>query len=191
MESLAAEILLLGNTKLREISKEVETFDKEFEKECNTLASTLEKFRSEFGFGRAISAPQIGINKRFIAFHLKKKTEEKDIDEKFIMINPVITYFSEEKFKMFDDCMSFPHLFVKLLRHKSISVSFTKKDENGYHKAELNNLDIALSELIQHEFDHLDGVLSVDRAIDKDSIVYREEFLKNKEFYLSQVDYQI
>ena len=43
------------------------------------------------------------------------------------------------------------------MRHKSISVSFLKKDKNGMKQTEMNNLDIALSELIQHEFDHLDG----------------------------------
>jgi peptide deformylase len=89
---------------------------------------------------------------------------------------------------MWDDCMSFPNLLVRLERYKSISLRF--QDEKGEFQ-EWSNLDVATSELLQHEIDHLDGILAVDRAIDKDSVILREYFDQNREQVNRQVDYTI
>ena len=70
----AREVLLIGSEELRKKCKEVKEFGEEsLLEEIASLQDTLEKFRSENGFGRAISAPQIGVNKRIIALHLKVK----------------------------------------------------------------------------------------------------------------------
>jgi peptide deformylase len=84
--------------------------------------------------------------------------------------------------------MSFPNLLVRLERYKSISLRF--QDEKGEFQ-EWSNLDVATSELLQHEIDHLDGILAVDRAIDKDSVILREYFDQNREQVNRQVDYTI
>jgi len=174
-------VLLIGDSKLRIISSEVtDPKDPTFIEERKRLHLALEQFRTKNGFGRAISAPQIGVNKRLIACNLGKGA--------FSIINPKITWASDELFTLWDDCMSFPWLMVKVQRMKSISLEYI--DEEG-NKKEMKNLDMATSELLQHEIDHLDGVLAVDRAMDKTSIIAREVYEKNKSDFDKQVDYFI
>ena len=169
-----ADVLLLGDPRLRLRSTEVEAFDPQAFAE---LAATLDSFRRQHGFGRAISAPQIGITQRFIAVNLGLGT--------FFVVNPVITWQSDETFTMWDDCMSFPDLLVKVERAKSLSLRYV--DEHGEPK-EWKELDSAAAELLQHEIDHLDGVLAVERAMD---LVMRREYERNRPYFDAQVDYAI
>jgi peptide deformylase len=174
-------ILLLGDPRLRVRSREVEDFGHpDFRAACERLAATLEAFRARHGFGRAISAPQIGIASRLIAVDLGAGP--------FFVVNPEVTAWSGDTFTMWDDCMSFPGLLVRLRRDRSISLRF--RDEAGAAR-EWPRLDLAASELLQHEIDHLDGVLAVDRAIDRDAIVLRELFEERKSEFRGQVDYMI
>jgi len=177
----AKPIKLLGDHSLRVGSDLVKDLSNpKFIENTKFLHATLAEFRRKFCFGRAISAPQIGINQRFIALNLGAEPQ--------LIVNPIITWTSQEKFTMWDDCMSFPGLLIKLERYKSISLSF--QNENGEYK-EWNNLDIAASELLQHEIDHFDGILAVDQTIDKNSIIMREYFNENREVVNQQVDYTI
>jgi peptide deformylase len=171
------DVLLLGDPRLRTRSAEVERVD---DAAFAALAATLDAFRREHGFGRAISAPQIGIAQRFIAMNLGKGT--------FFLVNPVITARSEETFTLWDDCMSFPDLLVRVARNASLSLEYS--DEHGKHH-EWRDIGRAESELLQHEIDHLDGVLAVDRALDRDSLVMRAEYERDRERYDSLVDYAI
>jgi peptide deformylase len=174
-------ILKLGNPLLRKKSLKVTDFNEpDFESKIKLLKKALNDFRKDKGFGRGISAIQIGIDKKMTALNLGKET--------FVILNPEITYFSKEKFVMWDDCMSFPDLLVKVKRSKTINIKYY--DEKGSIH-EWKNLSQAESELLQHETDHLDGVLALDRAIDSKSIIYRTEYEKNKKFYDLQVDYII
>ncbi len=129
------------------------------------LRDTLNDFRKRRGFGRGIAAPQIGVAKRVIV-----------IRSVGAMINPRIVKKSVSKFALWDDCFSFPDLLVKVKRNKSISVRY--KDEQGM--VQLISVTGAMSELLQHEIDHVNGVLAIDRAISSKSIVLRSEYVKNK-----------
>src|SRR5215210_4354471 len=131
------EVLLLGDPRLRVRSSEVHAYDG---RELDALAATLEEFRRQHGFGRAISAPQIGIAKRFIAVNLGQGT--------FFVVNPVIVWRSDETFTMWDDCMSFPDLLVRVERARSLSLQYL--DEHGKAK-EWQELDTVTAELLQHE----------------------------------------
>jgi peptide deformylase len=75
---------------------------------------------------------------------------------------------------LWDDCFSFPDLLVKVRRHLSIHVEY-RNPEGGRHTIRAEG---SLSELLQHEIDHLNGVLAIDRAIDSRHIVLRSEFEK-------------
>jgi peptide deformylase len=169
------DVLLLGDPRLRVRSVEVARFA-----DATVLAATLQAFRDAHGFGRAISAPQIGIAQRAIAVNLGAGT--------FFVVNPVVTWRSAETFTMWDDCMSFPDLLVRVARHQSISVSYT--DETGAPR-EMRELDRPVAELLQHEIDHLDGILAIDRALDRDAIVMQRVYAANREYYDAQVDYTI
>jgi peptide deformylase len=171
------DVLLLGDPRLRLRSSEVERFgDAPFD----ALASTLDAFRRTHGFGRAISAPQIGVAQRFIAVNLGRGT--------FFIVNPVVTWRSDETFTMWDDCMSFPDLLVRLSRAHSISIDYA--DEHGNPKS-WRELDRASAELLQHEIDHLDGILAVDRALDAESLVMRAAYDANREYHDARADYTI
>jgi peptide deformylase len=126
------------------------------------LRDTLMAFRGIHGWGRAIAAPQIGVLKRIVYLR---------IDKPWLLINPVMTDLSDERIELWDDCMSFPDLLVRVKRH----VSFTLR----YHDEEWTNMtlhiDGVLSELLQHEIDHLDGVLAVSRAIDGASFALQSQ----------------
>lgn len=133
--------------------------DTDLERELEQLTRTLLDFRRKHGFGRAIAAPQIGIAKRLIAVHFGATP--------FAVINPEITWRSPETFEVWDDCLSLPDIVVRVRRHRSISLRFC--DEVGRVRV-WHELPEASSELLQHEIDHLDGILMTDRAIDGDSI---------------------
>ena len=168
-----AKIRLLGDPVLREIARPVESFDDPiFIRDIQVLYATLLDFRRKNKFGRAISAPQIGRGQRLIAMCLD--------GERHILINPEITWTSAERFTMWDDCMSFPALLVRLERAHSISIHF--QNESGAHQ-DWERLDIATSELLQHEIDHLDGILAIDRAIDRESIILRETHSRMPEHF--------
>ncbi|NLO57718.1 MAG: peptide deformylase, partial [Synergistaceae bacterium] len=145
-------VLILGDPLLRRKSVAVEDFsDSMLKEEIEDLKEALELFRKKHGFGRAIAAPQIGIPRRLVALNLGRGT--------FVMVNPEITFRSPGTFTLWDDCMSFPDLMVRVRRNRSVSVRY--QDEEGTRK-EWAEMGQAESELLQHEIDHLDGVLAVD-----------------------------
>jgi peptide deformylase len=155
------DLLVLGNPLLYEISEEVESHELPLVREwVRDLHDVMEDIRAKYNFGRAIAAPQLGIMKRLIYMN---------IDKPMVFINPKITNKSPEMFEVWDDCMCFPNLFVKVLRHKSIEIEYL--DENGEKQIALFEND--LSELFQHEFDHLEGILCTMRAIDNKSFRWR------------------
>ena len=174
----AARVLLIGDPHLRRVAAPVAVDDPDLIDEVERLHATLAQFRSEHGFGRAIAATQVGIPRRFIALNLGEGP--------FTMFNPVIVWRSGETFTLWDDCMSFPFLLVRVARDVSITVEF--EDEAGRGQR-WERLDRATSELLQHEVDHLDGVLALDRAVDRESIVSREVFESMPEHFARQVDF--
>src|SRR5262245_10316208 len=98
MEPPAAPILQLGDPRLRQIySPVLDVADPTFVENHRRLHTTLGKFRQAYGFGRAISAPQIGVPQRFIALNLG--------DGPQLLVNPIITWRSRETFTLWDDCM--------------------------------------------------------------------------------------
>ncbi|MBE6011082.1 MAG: peptide deformylase [Lachnospiraceae bacterium] len=157
------EILKLGNPQLYEPSEEIVEADFGFLPEwIEDLHDTLMDYRKKYGAGRAVAAPQIGIKKRLLYMFL---------DKPYVFINPVMHFPDNEKYILLDDCMSFPGLIVKVERYKRADISYL--DENL--KPQTMYLEGDLSELLQHEYDHLDGILSTMRAVD------------NKSFYLEQM----
>ncbi len=128
------------------------------------LRDTLHEFRRTHGFGRGISAVQIGEPKRLICIEFEGVAYE--------IRNPEYEFQSEARFRLWDDCFSFPNLLVYLERSETVRVRY--QDAQG--AARRIEAAGALSELLQHEIDHLDGILAVDRALDRNSFCTREEY---------------
>ena len=166
------EILLLGNPQLWHPSVAVTDIHSRATRETiSDLAATLADFRARQGFGRAIAAPQVGAQRRVLFVRMN--------DGSFgpaPLINPQIVRASSEMMELWDDCFSFPELMVRVRRHVEIDVAYL--DESGARQTVTARGD--LSELLQHEIDHLDGILATDRAIDGRSFAMRHEVLKHR-----------
>ena len=148
------EILLLGNPGLYEVCRPVQRSElAALESTVRDLHDTMMDFRERYGRGRAIAAPQIGAMVRLVYMH---------IDRPVVFINPVFDFKSQGMMALWDDCMSFPELLVKVHRHKTCRIVY--RDE-AWRERRLD-LEGDLSELLQHEVDHLDGILAVQRAVD-------------------------
>ena len=152
----ASPILVIGDPRLRERCAAVARIDAA---ELDRLAAALAEARAQLGFGRAIAAPQIGIPRRIVMMNLGAGP--------FAVVNPEITWRSDEMFDVWDDCLSVPGRLVRVRRHRSISLAFR---DAAFRPRVWQALPADLAELLQHEIDHLDGVLMVDRAIDDAAI---------------------
>jgi peptide deformylase len=162
MMKTLADLLLLGDPRLYETCSPILPEEKPLVKGwVADLHNVMQEVRAKYGFGRAIAAPQLGIMKRLIYMN---------IDKPVVFINPELTHLSDEMFELWDDCMSFPNLLVKVKRHKSLTIKYL--DENWQSREWIMD-DSSLSELLQHEYDHLDGVLCTMRAIDGKSFRWR------------------
>ena len=118
------EVLLLGNPQLYQVSTAVhgEELD-DVRKIVADLHDTLLDFRHRYGAGRAIAAPQIGAMKRLLYMH---------IDKPIVFINPALDMMSREMIEVWDDCMCFPDLLVRVKRHQSCRISY----HNGIRKTQ-------------------------------------------------------
>jgi peptide deformylase len=161
-------VLLLGNPRLRGTCARVKEFNTDgLRALVGDLADTLRDFRQRHGFGRGIAAPQVGETLRVVFIN---------VDGPLALVNPRIVRSSAQMMTLWDDCFSFPDLAVKLRRHLSVEVQY--RDMEG--KQHLLKARGALSELLQHEIDHVNGILALDRAIDSKHIVYASELEKTK-----------
>ena len=133
------------------------------------LADTLAYWRAETGYGRGIAAPQIGVLERVIFLKLPGA-------EPWPLINPEIIRRSGEKVIVWDACLSFLSIFMQVERHREITVRY--QNFSGESLELVAGDEQNLSELLQHEIDHLDGILAIDRVFDTKTIVTREEFEK-------------
>jgi peptide deformylase len=130
---------------------------------ADDLRETLRDWQSRFGTGRAIAAPQIGAPVRILYVEMSKP---------WLLINPEIIEVGSEDFTVWDDCFSFPNLLVRVLRAHRIRVRY--EDQKGQsHEVDLEGEQ---AELLQHEIDHLDGVLAVDRPHGRHPFCLREEW---------------
>ena len=155
-------ILLLGNPRLYEKSRPVLEQEMEaLQAVVADLHDTLIGFRERYGVGRAIAAPQIRVMKRLVYMWIDGVST--------VFINPRLEDKSEDMMEVWDDCMSFPDLLVKVRRHASCRIRYRNQD----WKDESRHLHGDLSELLQHEYDHLDGILAVSRATDDRSFALK------------------
>jgi peptide deformylase len=160
------EILQLGNPLLWQSSARIEDpASSHTAALARDLADTLAAFRDANGFGRAIAAPQIGALERAIFVRMQPTG--------FCgpLFNPEVVFASPERMELWDDCFSFPNLMVRVSRALRIRVGY--QDERG--NARMLEAEGGLSELLQHEIDHLDGVLAVDRAVSPRAFATRVE----------------
>lgn len=136
---------------MRKKSKSVKNFDSNFRNFAKIMKKTMDKAN-----GLGLAAPQVGENIRmFIIIYEYNTPNQKTL----YVVNPEILYHSEETFVDEEGCLSLPKKFEKIERWKRIKVKFQDLDGNEI----IMDLEGLNAREFQHEFDHLDGILFIDR----------------------------
>jgi peptide deformylase len=160
------EVLQLGNPTLRQPADPVpDPGSHEVAATLADLRDTLAHWRATTGYGRGIAAPQIGVLRRIVFMNIDQQTP-------WPLINPEIVARSDDTVIVWDACLSFLCIFCQVTRHRAVTVRY--QDTGGtWHEITAEG---DLAELLQHEIDHLDGILALDRITDLRTLCTREEF---------------
>ena len=149
------EIVLMGDPVLRGKAEEVTAFDSELRKLVRDLFETM--YHAE---GIGLAAPQIGKSMRVIVVDLRREDDEPEEHECVALVNPRVTWHSEETNKQTEGCLSIPGLEEVVDRPVAVRVE-GRDAEGGPVTVEADDL---FARALQHEIDHLDGVLFLDRV---------------------------
>jgi peptide deformylase len=160
------EVLQLGDPRLRQVCDPVpDPTSSEVARVLGDLKDTLAYWRATTTYGRGIAAPQIGVMQRIVFLN---------VDHPWPLINPEIVEKSPETMVVWDACLSFLCIFCQVTRHQWVTVRY-QDTAGAWHEIRAEG---ELSELLQHEIDHLDGILAIDRITDIKTLCTREEFEK-------------
>ena len=158
LETPPLEIHTLGNKVLRQPARRISKVDDSVR---DLAKDMLRSMYSAKGIG--LAAPQIGIHKQLLVIDLDL---ENPSTPPIILINPEIISYSGSVETYEEGCLSIPGVYLNVVRPASIKVSY--RDEMG--RPRKMNADGLLSRCIQHEMDHLNGILFVDRVTAKDDL---------------------
>jgi peptide deformylase len=168
------DIHYLGDRVLRQPAKRIASVDEEIRK---TIIAMLQTMYSADGIG--LAAPQVGINKQLVV--IDTELEKPEIPP-LILINPTIKKYGKTLCKDQEGCLSIPGVYLDVERPETIELAY--RDESG--RPRTLKADGLLARAIQHELDHLTGVLFVDRV--ENELALTEE-LKKKGFSLQHVQH--
>lgn len=143
-------ILIAPDPRLKVVCTPVERVDGDVRRLADDMLETM--YASE---GIGLAAPQIGVSRRVIVVDCARTGEK---PAPMVLINPTITWESEDEVSASEGCLSFPEYFGDVARPASVKVRYLGRDGRS-QEIEAKNL---LAVCIQHEMDHLDGVLLVD-----------------------------
>jgi len=166
------EIEELGNPILREKAKHVDNIRSEdIQKLIDNLIETVKEVN-----GVGIASPQVNESYQIfiIASHPNPRYPDAPEMEPREVINPKIISRSSEMVKDWEGCLSIPGIRGLVPRHKSISVEYTNRD--GDKKTE--ELEDFIARIFQHEYDHLNGILFLDRLESVIDMITEKEYIK-------------
>ena len=166
------QILTIPDPLLRKVSEPVTSVNTEVK---NLMDDMLETMYAAPGIG--LAAVQVGVLKRIIVIDLSKDGQKKD---PLFIVNPQITFKSDELISYEEGCLSIPNQFAEVKRPSSCKVNFLDYDGK---KREIN-ADGLLATCIQHEVDHLDGVLFIDHL----SKLKKDLILKKTKKQIKEID---
>ena len=158
------EIYKLGSKTLRTTAKRISKVDIDTRKLAREM---LQSMYSAKGIG--LAAPQVGISKELLVIDINF---EDSAAEPLILINPEITAFGSTLNSYEEGCLSIPGVYLNVIRPSTIKLKF--RDEMG--RPRKMNADGLLARCIQHEVDHLKGVLFVDRVTSREDL--KKELMK-------------
>jgi peptide deformylase len=159
------ELHYLGDRVLRQPAKRITKIDDELRQLIREMLQTM---YSKDGIG--LAAPQVGVHKQLIVIDLEP---DNPANPPLVLINPTIKQVSKEIGVAQEGCLSIPNVYLDVKRPEVVEISY--KDEHGRPQTlKANDL---LGRCIQHEMDHLNGVVFVDRV--DNSLTLAQELSKN------------
>jgi peptide deformylase len=141
------QIITLGNELLRQKAAKIEKIDGDMEKTISLMQEALKKDK-----GVGLAGPQIGFMKCIFITHIENDVER-------VFINPSILETSQETAKAEEGCLSIPGIYADVVRSKTIKIQAWNEKGRPF-TLETGGL---MARVIQHEYDHLEGVLFLDR----------------------------
>ena len=162
------EIIKVPNPLLKSVSEEVKEFDNVLKDTIKDMYDTL--YSSGNGIG--LAAPQVAVMKRIIVIDIKEKEKSNPLT----YVNPKIIKKSKETFVNEEGCLSIPEFYASIERSKNISVEWFT--ENG--KLKCSDYHGLMSICLQHEIDHLNGILFIDHLSKIKRKMAVEKVLKNQ-----------
>jgi peptide deformylase len=160
------EVLVFPDQRLKEISARVDIADSQLQEILQDLEDTLEYSPGTVG----IAAPQIGISKRIVLIDAAKTKKPVFNHGRLFLINPIITVTSGSAIAR-EGCLSLPDLTANVARAETITIEF----ETPFGEMQSFDTNHFEARLIQHEVDHLDGILFLDRVSCLKTDVFRRK----------------
>ena len=151
------DIVLMGDPVLRTEAEAITVFDDDLRSLVRDMYATM--YHAD---GIGLAAPQIGLPLRIIVVDLRRPDSD-DEDEEFervALVNPVVTWSSDETAKQSEGCLSIPGLEETVQRPEEVRVEGRDPEGNEI----IIETDGLFGRALQHEIDHLNGVLFVDRV---------------------------
>jgi len=149
------DIVTFPEPSLRLKAKQVTKFDTELQTLVDNMFETL---RAAPGVG--LAAPQIGESLRLVVVEYTEDEDENAKPKKYVLVNPEIIKRSEEMVVDVEGCLSLPGLAGRVERHQAVTI----KAKNRFGKPLKIEAEGWIARIFQHEIDHLDAVLYIDRA---------------------------
>ncbi|OGE07725.1 peptide deformylase [Candidatus Curtissbacteria bacterium RIFCSPLOWO2_02_41_11] len=172
---MVKKILITPDKKLRQISQEITGFDGSLKSLIADLTETLEIQTDPPGLG--LSAPQIGVFKRVFVAKIRNKIKA--------FVNPQILKFSQKEVAYLEGCFSVPNLYGHVVRPAEIDL-----EANNLHGKKIKSHHTGLpSRIIQHEVDHLNGILFIDHVHSQNGKLFKVEKGKGGKEQFVEVTY--
>ena len=168
------EIVKYPDPVLRRSAEKITTFDSELQKTASDMLNTMYTLK-----GVGLAAPQVGLGLSLLV--LNPTGDPSDTDEELVLVNPEVV---SRKHLEWDEegCLSFPGIYAEVERHRDIVLRYQNLDGED---VEMKSTEFQ-ARVIQHEMDHLQGILFVDRLTPADKIRLGSKLQEMEQAYSSR-----
>lgn len=166
------KVAAMGNPVLRKVSEPVtaeELLCRPFQTFLDDLIDTMREYD-----GVGIAAPQVHVGKRAAVMEVHQNPRYPQLPDfpLTVFINPLVTFLTDEEFDMWEGCLSVPDIRGKVPRKKKIRVDAWDRQGQTISM----DAEGVFAAVLQHELDHLDGKLFVDRVRDTSTLTFLKEY---------------
>src|SRR6266849_6344738 len=154
-------ILLADNPIIRQKSKRIKGIDNQLQKLIDDMIDTMDG-----NHGAGLAAPQVGALRRVIVIRVPKQEESEEENEPIVLINPEVVKKDGER-NLDEGCLSIPGWRGEVTR--SVTVTVKGQDREGKH-LRINKVTGLLAQALEHEIDHLNGILFIDHLVSPDRL---------------------